>query len=61
MICTMVSTEDFVLLVSVLREPTRNGEWGMSFFRGRQDDGGGELVRDGRTAYVGRSDSDRHN
>jgi hypothetical protein len=32
MICIMISTEDFVLPVSVVREPVRSGEWGMSFF-----------------------------
>jgi hypothetical protein len=37
MICTMISTEDFVLPVSVVREPVRSGEWGMSFFRDRKD------------------------
>lgn len=40
MICTMISTEDFVLSVSVVRELVRSGEWGRAFFRGRQDDGG---------------------
>lgn len=50
MICTMISTEDFVLPVSVVREPVRSGEWGMSFFGGRRR---GELVRDGWTAFVG--------
>ena len=48
-----------------MREPVQSGEWGMSFFLGRQDDGGENWSEMGWTAFVGRSVycsfySDRH-